>query len=151
LHPTARAAKARLGSAKVAKARQTAATSKDESTTGAKPLNPCRLVSLSEAQAITRGAITKVTEAPLGPTCIYSGKGPGTGVTLALESESFSQVAHHMTAPTHVVIRGHRSLCGRLGTKMLFVPLARSRLLHVTAPCGIAQRFAAVAVTRLPA
>jgi hypothetical protein len=140
----------RVTRSKVARARLTPAASDDEhSTTGAKPLNPCRLVSLSEAQAITGGAITKATEAPLGPTCIYSGKGTRDGVTLTLDTESFNQVARHMTARKHVVISGHRSLCGRLGTQTLFVPLARRHLLNVTAPCGIAQRFAVVAVGRL--
>jgi hypothetical protein len=151
-HSTVRAGKSRLAPAKVVQARQTLAHSKDdESDTGAKPLNPCQLVSLSEAQAITGGAITNATEAPLGPTCIYSGKGPGAGVTLALETASFSQVTRPMTARRHVVISGHRSLCGRLGTKMLFVPLTRYQLLNVSAPCGIAQRFAVLAVTRLSA
>lgn len=150
---TVLADKSRVATAKVAKARQTPSTSNDEySTTGAKPANPCALVSLSEAQNITGGAITKMIEAPLGPTCIYSG---GTRraarVTLAVETESLSQVTRHMRPRKHLVINGHRSLCGRLGAQMLFVPLDRYQLLHVTAPCGIAQRFAAVAVSRLSA
>ena len=138
--------------AKVVPARQTPGSSNDEeSNTGAKPLNPCKLVSLSEAQAISGGAITKLNEAPLGPTCIYSGTGRAAAVTLAVESESFSQVTRPMTARKRVVISGHRSLCGRLGTQMLLVPLGRYQLLNVTAPCGIAQRFAALAVSRLSA
>jgi hypothetical protein len=108
-------------------------------------------VSLPEAATITGGAITKLIEAPLGPTCIYSGQGSSAGVTLALETESFSQATSHMTARKHVVVSGHRSVCGRLGRQMLFVPLGRYQLLNVAAPCGIAQRFAAVAVGRLSA
>jgi len=151
-HSKVRADKARVTTAKVAQARQTPGSSNDdESATGAKPLNPCKLVSLSEAQTITGGAITKLIEAPLGPTCIYSGRGSSAGVTLAVETESFRQATRHMTARKHVVVGGHRSLCGRLGTQMLFVPLGRYQLLNVTATCGIAKGFAAVAVSRLSA
>ena len=149
---TANADKSHITTAKVVQARQTPGSSNDDrSTTGAKPLNPCKLVSLSEAQTITGGATTKLTEAPLGPTCIYSGRGTSAAVTLTVEAARFSQVASHMTARKHVVVRGHSSVCGRLGTQMLFVPLGRYQLLHVTAPCGIAQRFAALAVSRLSA
>jgi hypothetical protein len=138
--------------AKVVQARQTPNTSNDDvSSTGAKPLNPCKLVSLSEAQAISAGAISKMVEAPLGPTCVYSASGRAAAVTIAVQSESFSQVTRPMTARKRVVISGHRSLCGRLGTQMLLVPLGRYQLLNVTAPCGIAQRFAALAVSRLSA
>jgi hypothetical protein len=141
-----------LTTAKVVKARQTPDNTKDdENTTAAKAPNPCRLVSLSEAQTITGGAITKLTEAPLGPTCIYSGRGGSAGVTLAVETQRFSQVTRHMTAPKHVVIGGRQSVCGRLGTQMLFVPLGQDQLLNVTAPCGIARGFAAIAVSRLSA
>jgi hypothetical protein len=149
---TARVDRSHITHTKVVKARQTPSVSNDElSSTGSKPLNPCKLVSLSQAQNITAGAITKLIEAPLGPTCVYSGTGPAAGVTLAVETESFSQVTRHMSARKHVVIRGHRSICGRLGKPLLLVPLDRYTLLNVTAPCGIAQRFAALAVDRLSA
>jgi hypothetical protein len=151
-HSGVRAAKARLATAQVVQARQTPISSKDDlSSSGAKPLNPCKLVNLSEAQTITDGAITKAIEAPLGPTCIYSGKNQASGITLAVETESFSQVTRHMSASKHLVVGGHQSVCGRLGTQMLLVPLGRYQLLNVTAPCGIARRFAATAVSRLSA
>jgi hypothetical protein len=151
-HSTLRTGKSRLTTAQVVKARQTPETSKDDkSYTGVKLLNPCTLVSLSEAQNITGGAITKLTEAPLGPTCVYSGHGKSGGITLAVETESFRQVTHRMSARKPVVVRGHQSVCGRFGTQMLFVPIGRYQLLNVTAPCGIAQRFATLAVSRLSA
>jgi hypothetical protein len=135
----------------VVQGRQTPDATRDEqSSTGAKPLNPCKLVSLPEAQTITGGAVTRLIEAPLGPTCIYNRQGT-SGITLAVETESFSQVIHQMTARQHMLINGHRSVCGRLGTQMLFVPLGRYQLLNVTAPCRIAKAFAAVALGRLSA
>lgn len=138
--------------AKVVQARPTPASANDDvSASGAKTRNPCKLVTLSQAQTITGGAITRLSEAPLGPTCIYSGQGRSASVTLAVETESFGKVTRHMTARKHLLVRGHRSVCGRLGAQMLFVPLGRYQLLNVTAPCGIAQRFAAVAVSSLSA
>jgi hypothetical protein len=147
----ARAGNSRVTGTKVVPARKTPDSTRDEqSDTGAKPLNPCRLVSLSEAQTITGGAVTKLIEAPLGPTCIYKGRG-STGITLAVETESFRQIVHQMGARKHVVISGRRSVCGRLGEQMLFVPLGRYQLLSVTAPCRIAKAFATVALGRLSA
>ena len=135
----------------VVQARPTPATSNDDkSARSAKPLNPCSLVPLSEAQSITAGAVTALTEAPLGPTCIYHRPGT-TGITLAIETQSFSDLTKHMTGRQAVVVRGHRSLCGRLGAQMLFVPLTDHQLLNVTAPCGVAKRFAALALSRLAA
>ena len=151
-HSTVKAATSRLTPTKVAKARPTPATSHDDnSATGPQPPNPCRLVSLSEAQTITGGAITKLTEAPLGPTCIYMARDSSAGVTLAIETENVGQVTRHMTGRKQLVIGGHRSVCGRLGTPVLFVPLGRYQLLNVTAPCGIAKRFATLAMGRLTA
>jgi hypothetical protein len=149
---TVRADNPDITTTKVVQARETPGSSNDdESTTGATPLNPCKLVSLSEAQTITAGAITKLIEAPLGPTCVYSGRRSSASLTLAVETQNFSHVTSHLSAPKHVIVNGHRSVCGRLGTQMLFVPIGRYQLLSVTAPCGIARRFAAIAVSRLSA
>jgi hypothetical protein len=56
-----------------------------------------------------------------------------------------------MSDRRHVAISGHRSVCGHLGTEILLVHLGKYQLLNVTAPCGIAQRFAVLAVSRLSA
>jgi hypothetical protein len=50
-----------------------------------------------------------------------------------------------------VDVSGHQAYCGKLGTQMLFVPLAGGKVLNVTAPCGVAQRLAALALPRLQA
>jgi ABC-type Fe3+-hydroxamate transport system substrate-binding protein len=118
---------------------------------GPKPLNPCALVSLSQADAITGGAVLGRIEAPLGPTCIYRLGNAQTDVTLAIESMSFSQVAHQMRKRSSVLVGGRRGYCGTLGTQMLFLPLSRGRILNVTAPCAQAQRFAAAALIHIAA
>lgn len=149
--PTKPGASAVVTGSRVVRARPTPATSNDDkSVSAAKPLNPCSLVRLSEARSITAGAVTGLSEAPLGPTCIYR-RGGATGITLSIETQSFREVTRHMTGRQPVVVHGHRSFCGRLGTQMLFVPLASNQLLNVTAPCGVAQRFATLALSRLSA
>lgn len=123
--------------------------SDDVSSTGASPLNPCTLVSVSEARVITGGAIAGQTEAPLGPTCIYRGTHTQRDITLAVESMKIAQVTRQLEKRTSVTVGGRVSYCGRLGSPMLFVPLPGGHLLNVTAPCGIAERFAQLAVSRI--
>lgn len=114
--------------------------------------NPCRLVSLGEARSITGGAIATSTEAPLGPTCVYKLTGSKSDITLDVESTtSVSQATGHMAKRQRVTIRGHQGYCGTLGTSMLYLPFGNGQLLHVTAPCGVAHRFAALALGRLAA
>ena len=113
--------------------------------------NPCRLVSLGEAKAITGGAIAASSEAPLGPTCVYKLGGSKSDITLNVEHVSVSQATTHMTGRQQVTVRGRRGYCGTLGTTMLYVPVGGGQILHVTAPCMVAQRFAALALGRLAA
>jgi hypothetical protein len=113
--------------------------------------NPCKLVSLTEAKAITGGAIAGSTEAPLGPTCIYKVAGSKAAITLNVESLSFSQATSHMAKRQQITVRGRRGYCGNLGAPMLYIPLSGGQILHVTAPCGVAARFADLALGRLAA
>jgi hypothetical protein len=116
--------------------------------------NPCKLVSLSEAKTITDGAISGTAEAPLGPTCVYKlqgAKGANGDITMALESSSLSQVTKHMTRRHEITVKGRHGLCGKLGSQMVYVPVPGGQVLHITAPCGVGQQFAALALGRLSA
>ena len=119
--------------------------------------NPCTLVTLAEARTITRGMITGRVEAPLGPTCIYRSSGVKASKThfprdITLAIEAFSNQASGLKPKrSRVVIAGHHGYCEKLGAQMVVLPLPGSQVLNVTAPCVIAQRFAAVALKRLPA
>lgn len=136
----------------VQKAHQTPATTSDEHNGTGGPPNPCRLVSLPEAKTITGGAIVSKIEAPLGPTCIYKQANAQASVTLAVETLNFAQATRQMGLHKRAVtISGRRAYCARVGTQALLVPLSGGRLLSVTAPCSIAQRFAAKALSRLSA
>jgi hypothetical protein len=100
---------------------------------------------------MTGDAIAASAEAPLGPTCIYKATGSQPGVTLAVGPVASSQAARSLPHRKPVVVGDRRGYCGRLGTEQLIVPLAHGQILNVTAPCGIAQRFAAEALSHLAA
>lgn len=126
-------------------------TDNDTNSSTSNRANPCTLVSLREARVITGGAISGSAEAPLGPTCVYELAHSKAPITLAVESSSFSSVTRQMTKRQQLTVRGHKAACGRLGSQMLFVMLPGGRLLHVTASCSVAERFASLAIGRLTA
>jgi hypothetical protein len=118
---------------------------------GPPPLNPCTLVSGSEAQTIVGASLRASREAPLGPTCVFNFKGSRPVITLAIESVSFQKTVRHMKKSTRLAVAGLEADCGNLGEPMLFVSLSGGRVLNVTAPCPIARAFAARALNRLHA
>jgi hypothetical protein len=149
-HPQAPAGSV-VAAGKVQKARSNQTTEIDENPGPPKAANPCKLVSRSEAQSIVGRSIAASVEAPLGPTCIYQLSGSKTQITLQVERLSYGQATHQLTKRTQVNVGNRKALCGSLGTQTLFVPLAGGQVLHVTAPCAVAQRFAALALRRLAA
>jgi hypothetical protein len=94
-------------------------------------------------------AVTAQIEAPLGPTCIYRFRGTTSDITLGVESIGLSQATGHLTKRTRITVGTRQAYCGRLGTGMLFVPVSGGHVLNVTAPCSVAKRFAALAISRL--
>jgi hypothetical protein len=119
---------------------------------GVRPINPCRLVTAPEARSITAGQITGVTEAPLGPTCIYhSTKAKSPTITMTVEVMKLAQVTQKLSGKAQFTIKSHPAYCGKLGTAMLFVPLANGQVLNVVGPCSVARQFASVALGRLAA
>lgn len=139
------------GAGKVVRARPNQNPEDNDGQAGVKALNPCKLVSRSEARSITGQAVAASIEAPLGPTCIYQFAGSNSQVTVSIESASFAQVTHQMSKKTRVDVGSRQAYCGTLGTAMLYVPVAMGRVLHVTAPCRVAQHFASLALSRLVA
>jgi hypothetical protein len=120
---------------------------------GAKTLNPCTLVSRSEAQAIVGKPVGKPVDAPQGPTCIYTpNRGRKSLITLAVEATDFSKVQpqSQLRDRMSVKVKGHTAYCGVAGGPTMIVPLTTGRFLVVTAPCPIAASFAAKALARIP-
>lgn len=135
----------------VQRAQSTPSSSDDDpSNAGVRPINPCRLVTAPEARSITAGVVTGITEAPLGPTCIYrSTKAKSPGITMTVEVMKLSQVIQKLGGKAQFTIKSHPAYCGKLGREMLFVPLTNGQVLNVVAPCSVAREFAAVALGRL--
>jgi hypothetical protein len=121
----------------------------DEGTVQINKMNPCKLVSLHEAKLITGGAVVKTLVAPLGPTCVYRLAHRRSSITLAVETSSYRLVSHSITKGERLKISGRKALCGQLGSPTLYAELPGGRVLHVIAPCPIAQQFAAKALRRL--
>jgi hypothetical protein len=134
------------------KAREQAGTVDDEiNSSGAKPLDPCALVSREEAQAILHKPVGKPVSAPQGPTCIYSPQSSKSVVTLAVESQKFSKVEPQaqLRDRMSVTVSGHTAYCGVAGTPTMILPLSAGRFLAISAPCPIAATFAAKALTHI--
>lgn len=117
---------------------------------GGPQLDPCTLVTLSEAEGITGGSIANPVEAPLGPTCIYKPNGSKPWITISVETRGdFAGVTHLMRNGAPYTAGSHSAVCGQLGDEMVFLSLGGGRVLHVTAPCAIAKQFAIKALSRL--
>lgn len=121
---------------------------------GAKTIDPCTLVSRSQAQAILHLTVERTIDAPQGPTCIYQPEGKAGMVTLALQATAFSKVAPQaqLRHRQSLSVGGNTAYCGKdgsSGASTLVIPLSASRFLTVTAPCALASQFAAAAMRHL--
>jgi hypothetical protein len=113
--------------------------------------NPCVFVSGAEAQAIIGTPIAGLTEAPLGPTCVFKLKGQRQTITIAVETQKLGTQARYMHRRRKLVLGGHRAYCGILGRSMLDVALGGGRILNITAPCPVAEALAVRALRHIPA
>ena len=119
--------------------------------TGAKPSHPCGLVTRSEARAIVGGLLVEPREAPQGPTCIFQPRRLKGYITIAVESARSSGARPRGRTVARVRLHGHTAYCVQRGGLTMLVPLAGGRVLNIGAPCPIAARFAAKALSRLSA
>jgi hypothetical protein len=135
--------------AKVQRARTTGADDDENQATGAKPVNPCALVTRAEAGVIIGRAIARMTSAPQGPTCIYQARGAKRPVTLAIQATSLATLRRQSKELGRVSVKGRRAYCIKLGSVRTLVPLSGGRVLTVDAPCPMAASFAAKALARV--
>jgi len=121
----------------------------EKNDTGADPLHPCRWVTRSEAAAILGRRVT-TSEAPQGPTCIYTPAGARAAVTLTLEIAPLSPLRRHAKHVAAMRVAGAGGYCLRYASPFVAVPVGASRILHVDAgSCAAAARFAARALPRV--
>lgn len=110
---------------------------------------PCNLVTESQARAIVGAPIEQPLEAPQGPTCIYRSRKGESFVSLAVQSLNFDKLKPRIRQRQRFEISDRTAYCGQYGQPMLYVPIARGRVLSVAAPCSLAREFAAKALPRL--
>jgi hypothetical protein len=110
---------------------------------------PCNLVRPAEASQFLGAAVRAPLEAPQGPTCIYRTKTGAGFVTIAVQRLDFKLIRRQMRDRRRVAVSGRPAYCGNYGQPMLYAPLAGGRVLTIGARCGVAQRFASLAVRRL--
>ena len=114
-----------------------------------KRFTPC-VVTQGQARAILGAPVLELVEAPQGPTCIYRAKSGKSFATLAVQTLQFDRLRRKMGQPRRYKVADRTAYCGGHGGQtVLYVPLARGRVLSVTAPCDLARRFAVRAVPRL--
>jgi hypothetical protein len=111
--------------------------------------NACSLVSKSTAASIVGRPIAKVSEAPQGPTCVYQPSGGKQFVTVAVETTKLAIIQARSKAISKTKVNGRAAYCVKYGGMMMYVPLSGGRMLHVTAACPVASRFASAALTTL--
>jgi hypothetical protein len=109
---------------------------------------PCTLVTRAEASRIVGTSLPEPIEAPLGPTCIYRTTAGKILVTVAVESIELRAIRRQLRQARRVAISGRTGYCGTHGQTGLYVRLAASRVLSVTASCDVARSFALKAVKR---
>jgi hypothetical protein len=115
-------------------------------TTGAKPVKPCKLVTVSEAAAIL-GPGTKAAERPQGPTCVYSNA--GRTVTLVVEDNSVKSLREGARKATKVEVGGKTGWCIKYQSTAVIVAIGGGRVLRADGPCQAGVRFVTKALTRI--
>jgi hypothetical protein len=117
------------------------------SVTGAKPIKTCWLVPKAQADGILGDGV-KMTERPLGPTCVYVGS--GREVDLTVEAGSTKQLKHGAKRAEAVTVNGRGGYCLTYQSTSVVFDIGSGEVLHVTGPCQAGVRFAAVALPRVP-
>jgi hypothetical protein len=110
---------------------------------------PCGLVTKKQAQTAIGMRLMDPVEAPQGPTCIYRDRGGKTFVTVAIQDTPFSQLRGDLHRLKKVSVGDRDAYCGVNGAPVLYLPLARARILSVTAQCEVAMDFARFAAPHL--
>jgi hypothetical protein len=114
--------------------------------TGAKPVEPCRLVTRKQAAAIL-GKGTKAVERPQGPTCVYTNA--GRTVTLAVEDNSVRQLRKEARKSTKVNLGGQTGWCVKYQSTAVITGISEGRVLRADGPCQAGVRFVTQALHRI--
>ena len=114
--------------------------------TGAKAIEPCKLVTRSEASSIL-GKGTKAVERPQGPTCVYTNA--GRTITLVVEDNSVAQLRKSARKATKVDLGSKTGWCIKYQSTSVIVGISEGRVLRADGPCQAGVRFVSKALRRI--
>jgi hypothetical protein len=115
-------------------------------TTGAKPVEPCKLVTQRQAAGIL-GTGTTASERPQGPTCVYSNA--GRTVTLVVEDNSVAQLRKGARKATKVQLGSRTGWCLKYQATSVVVGISGGRVLRADGACQAGVRFVTLALHRI--
>ena len=128
------------------------ASSGSASAAAASSKDPCALVTQSEIEAIAHEKVLRLTNAPLGPTCVIQLAGGPKTITVAIAAADVSSLVKRMPRkPVELTLSGRRAYCGVLGKPLLSVVLGGGYALQISAPCSLATSLARKALPRIAA
>jgi hypothetical protein len=111
-------------------------------------LDPCRLVTQSQAAKILQTQLLAPQEAPLGPTCVYRATRQAVVVAVSVTSKPISQVSKQ-SGLTESSAQGRTMYCTSHGSPTLYAGIGASTVLTITGACPVAQQFAIAALKAL--
>jgi hypothetical protein len=117
------------------------------SPTGAKPVEPCTLVTAGQARKIL-GAGTKVSEHMQGPTCVFQGS--GREVTMVVMETPLQPLVKGARSAHSLTLAGHQAWCLRYEGDSVVADVGEGRVLQVSGSCPAATRLAAAALPHVP-
>lgn len=117
------------------------------SVTGRKPIKPCQLVTVKQANHILGGNV-KIAERPQGPTCVYTGS--GREISLVVEEVPLKSLIKGARRARPLTVLGQRAWCLRYEMSSVVTSVGKGRVLQITGPCQAGVRFAAAAIPRVP-
>ncbi len=112
-------------------------------------LNPCTLFSKTQVQAAVGRKVSSAREAPLGPTCIFTGGNGAVAATVSVQALSFDQTRVRMKDTQTTTVANRQVVCGVYGNTEAIVSVGGERVLVVQAPCAAAFKLVALALPKL--
>ena len=111
--------------------------------------DPCTLLTVTQAHAMTGQRVTGSHLALLGPSCVYTFAHSAQTITVAVESILWTPRAPGIRPTARMHVAGHTAYCHTRSPQALYAPVGLYRVLAITGPCVIDARLATAALPRL--
>jgi hypothetical protein len=117
------------------------------SPTGARPVEPCPLVTAGQANQILGGHV-QISEHMQGPTCVFQGS--GREVTMVVMEVPLKSLIKGARSAHALTLAGHSAWCLQYESGSVVAAVGGGRVLQVSGSCQAAASFAAAALPRIP-